>query len=113
MQFVCFLSKIVKVKGAHNKRAVQCFILICCFFNLKMIPGTLCCIRLIEFEETPTSQLTIEEFMKMDLDQECDPPCFTAGLKKKKALQVHIRGPLTNSIRVSALSCSHSWIVKF
>ncbi|XP_070776518.1 transcription factor IIIB 90 kDa subunit-like [Enoplosus armatus] len=46
--------------------------------------------RLIEFEDTPTSQLTIEEFMKMDLDQECDPPCFTAGLMKKKVHQLEI-----------------------
>ncbi|KAM7376405.1 hypothetical protein PAMP_006141 [Pampus punctatissimus] len=46
--------------------------------------------RLTEFEDTPTSQLTIEEFMKMDLDQECDPPCFTAGLKKKKVQQLEI-----------------------
>uniref|UniRef100_A0A3B5AP46 Transcription factor TFIIB cyclin-like domain-containing protein n=1 Tax=Stegastes partitus TaxID=144197 RepID=A0A3B5AP46_9TELE len=44
--------------------------------------------RLVEFEDTPTSQLTIEDFMKVDLDQECDPPCFTAGLKKLKAQQV-------------------------
>uniref|UniRef100_A0A3P8PEL6 B-related factor 1 n=1 Tax=Astatotilapia calliptera TaxID=8154 RepID=A0A3P8PEL6_ASTCA len=46
--------------------------------------------RLTEFEDTPTSQLTIEEFMKVDLDQECDPPCYTAGLKKKKAQQLEI-----------------------
>ncbi|XP_041827582.1 BRF1 RNA polymerase III transcription initiation factor subunit a isoform X2 [Melanotaenia boesemani] len=46
--------------------------------------------RLSEFEETPTSQLTIEEFMKVDLDQECDPPCFTAGLRKKKAQQLEM-----------------------
>ncbi|XP_029316218.1 BRF1 general transcription factor IIIB subunit a, partial [Cottoperca gobio] len=46
--------------------------------------------RLVEFEDTPTSQLTIEEFMKMDLDQECDPPCFTAGLRKKKAHKLEI-----------------------
>uniref|UniRef100_A0A3Q1FK05 Transcription factor TFIIB cyclin-like domain-containing protein n=1 Tax=Acanthochromis polyacanthus TaxID=80966 RepID=A0A3Q1FK05_9TELE len=49
--------------------------------------------RLVEFEDTPTSQLTIEEFMKVDLDQECDPPCFTAGLKKIKAQQVRILTP--------------------
>lgn len=48
----------------------------------------LSCIRLTEFEDTPTSLLTIEEFMKIDLDQECDPPCFTEGLRKKKVLQV-------------------------
>ncbi|XP_035240444.1 transcription factor IIIB 90 kDa subunit-like isoform X1 [Anguilla anguilla] len=40
--------------------------------------------RLTEFEETPTSQLTIDEFMKVDLEQECDPPSFTAGQKKLK-----------------------------
>lgn len=45
-------------------------------------------VRLNEFEATPTSQLTIEEFMRIDLDQECDPPCFTAGLEKKKLQQV-------------------------
>ncbi|KAG7219875.1 hypothetical protein INR49_018808 [Caranx melampygus] len=47
--------------------------------------------RLVEFEDTPTSQLTIEEFMKIDLDQECDPPCFTAGLQKKRFQQVRTR----------------------
>ncbi|XP_072221905.1 BRF1 general transcription factor IIIB subunit a [Leuresthes tenuis] len=46
--------------------------------------------RLVEFEDTPTSQLTIEEFMKVDLDQECDPPCFTAGLMKKKTQQLEM-----------------------
>ncbi|KAF1374395.1 hypothetical protein PFLUV_G00228660 [Perca fluviatilis] len=46
--------------------------------------------RLIEFEDTPTSQLTIEEFLKTDLDEECDPPCFTAGLRKKKVQQLEI-----------------------
>uniref|UniRef100_A0A3Q2QJL9 Transcription factor TFIIB cyclin-like domain-containing protein n=1 Tax=Fundulus heteroclitus TaxID=8078 RepID=A0A3Q2QJL9_FUNHE len=45
--------------------------------------------RLVEFEDTPASQLTVEEFMKVDLDQECDPPCFIAGLKKKKAQEVY------------------------
>uniref|UniRef100_A0A8C7SM68 Transcription factor IIIB 90 kDa subunit n=1 Tax=Oncorhynchus mykiss TaxID=8022 RepID=A0A8C7SM68_ONCMY len=40
--------------------------------------------RLNEFEDTPTSQLTIEEFMKVDLDQECDPPSFIAGQRKKR-----------------------------
>ncbi|XP_034418673.1 BRF1 RNA polymerase III transcription initiation factor subunit a isoform X2 [Cyclopterus lumpus] len=46
--------------------------------------------RLTEFEDTPTSQLTIEEFMKMDLDEECDPPCFTEGLRKKKFYKLEI-----------------------
>ncbi|XP_054913144.1 BRF1 RNA polymerase III transcription initiation factor subunit a [Poeciliopsis prolifica] len=46
--------------------------------------------RLTEFEDTPTSQLTIEEFMRVDLDEECDPPCFTAGLRKNKDQQLKL-----------------------
>ncbi|XP_076002787.1 BRF1 general transcription factor IIIB subunit a [Genypterus blacodes] len=46
--------------------------------------------RLTEFEETPTSHLTVEEFMRMDLDQECDPPSFQAGLRKKKFQQLEV-----------------------
>jgi len=44
--------------------------------------------RLNEFEDTPTSEMTIEEFMQMDLEQECDPPSYTAGLRKQKLKQV-------------------------
>ncbi|KAI1895384.1 hypothetical protein AGOR_G00105740 [Albula goreensis] len=46
--------------------------------------------RLTEFEETPTSQLTIDEFMKVDLEQECDPPSFTAGQRKLKMQQIEL-----------------------
>ncbi|XP_061889834.1 transcription factor IIIB 90 kDa subunit-like isoform X2 [Entelurus aequoreus] len=46
--------------------------------------------RLAEFENTPTSLLTIEEFKKVDLDQECDPPCYTAGIRKKKVQQLEV-----------------------
>ncbi|XP_016325468.1 transcription factor IIIB 90 kDa subunit-like [Sinocyclocheilus anshuiensis] len=44
--------------------------------------------RLNEFEDTPTSELTIEEFLRVDLEQECDPPSYTAGLKKQKLKQI-------------------------
>ncbi|XP_019740487.1 transcription factor IIIB 90 kDa subunit isoform X1 [Hippocampus comes] len=44
--------------------------------------------RLVEFEDTPTSQLTIDEFMKVDLEQECDPPSFTAAQHKTKMQQL-------------------------
>ncbi|XP_057715105.1 transcription factor IIIB 90 kDa subunit-like [Corythoichthys intestinalis] len=46
--------------------------------------------RLNEFTDTPTSLLTVEEFMKVDLDKECDPPCFTAGLLKKRQEQLEV-----------------------
>ncbi|KAM4014314.1 transcription factor IIIB 90 kDa subunit [Anomaloglossus baeobatrachus] len=44
--------------------------------------------RLTEFEDTPTSQLTIDEFMKIDLEKECDPPSFVAGQRKLRLLQL-------------------------
>ncbi|KAM4713707.1 LOW QUALITY PROTEIN: transcription factor IIIB 90 kDa subunit-like [Anableps anableps] len=44
--------------------------------------------RLTEFEDTPTSQLTIDEFMRVDLEQECDPPSFTAGQHRVKMQQL-------------------------
>ncbi|KAG8449342.1 hypothetical protein GDO86_016115 [Hymenochirus boettgeri] len=44
--------------------------------------------RLNEFEDTPTSQLTIDEFMKTDLEKECDPPSFIAGQKKIRMQQL-------------------------
>ncbi|XP_053108512.1 transcription factor IIIB 90 kDa subunit isoform X3 [Hemicordylus capensis] len=44
--------------------------------------------RLTEFEDTPASQLTIDEFMTIDLEEECDPPSFTAGQRKLKIQQL-------------------------
>lgn len=44
--------------------------------------------RLTEFEDTPTSQLTVDEFMKIDLEGECDPPSYTAGQRKLRMKQV-------------------------
>lgn len=44
--------------------------------------------RLNEFEDTPTSELTIDEFMRVDLDQECDPPSFKDGQRKLRLQKV-------------------------
>ncbi|KAH3854171.1 hypothetical protein DPMN_096710 [Dreissena polymorpha] len=49
--------------------------------------------RLIEFEETPSSQLTIEEFQTIDLEEEQDPPCFTEGKRRAKKLQEQSKLP--------------------
>ena len=40
--------------------------------------------RLGDFKDTPSSRLTIEEFLKIDLEQEHDPPSFTESKKKAK-----------------------------
>lgn len=42
--------------------------------------------RLGDFKDTASSRLTIEEFLKIDLEQEHDPPSFTEA--KRKAKQV-------------------------
>ncbi|XP_049646505.1 transcription factor IIIB 90 kDa subunit isoform X2 [Suncus etruscus] len=44
--------------------------------------------RLTEFEDTPTSQLTVDEFMKVDLEEECDPPSYTAGQRRLRVKQL-------------------------
>lgn len=62
------------------------------------------CLRLTEFEDTPTSQLTIDEFMKIDLEEECDPPSYTAGQRKLRMKQVAARLPV--ALRFSASICS-------
>ncbi|XP_030369291.1 transcription factor IIIB 90 kDa subunit isoform X2 [Scaptodrosophila lebanonensis] len=40
--------------------------------------------RLSEFAETPSSGLTLEEFMTVDLEREQDPPSFKAARKKDR-----------------------------
>ncbi|XP_026314958.1 transcription factor IIIB 90 kDa subunit [Hyposmocoma kahamanoa] len=40
--------------------------------------------RLMEFGETPSSALTLEEFMTVDLEEEQDPPAFRAARKRDK-----------------------------
>lgn len=42
------------------------------------------CFRLIEFGDTPSSALTLDEFMNVDLEEEQDPPSFKAARKKDK-----------------------------
>ncbi|KAI5108417.1 BRF1, RNA polymerase III transcription initiation factor a, partial [Silurus meridionalis] len=44
--------------------------------------------RLSEFEDTPTSELTIDEFMRVDLEQECDPPSFKDGQRKTRLQKI-------------------------
>lgn len=53
----------------------------CVLMRLKFVD------RLTEFGETPTSRLTLEEFMNIDLEEEQDPPSYRAARKKHK-LQV-------------------------
>lgn len=40
--------------------------------------------RLEEFEATPSSNLTTQEFMKVDLEGEADPPAYTQARKKAR-----------------------------
>uniref|UniRef100_A0A8K9XZW4 Transcription factor TFIIB cyclin-like domain-containing protein n=1 Tax=Oncorhynchus mykiss TaxID=8022 RepID=A0A8K9XZW4_ONCMY len=60
--------------------------------------------RLNEFEDMPNSQLTIEEFIKVDLDQECDPPSFIAGQRNKRMKLVR-----RNCREDTTTCCSSAW----
>ncbi|XP_063958999.1 transcription factor IIIB 90 kDa subunit-like [Lytechinus pictus] len=44
--------------------------------------------RLSEFEETPSGKLTIDEFHKIDLEEEQDPPSFKRGRRNAKLAQL-------------------------
>ncbi|XP_031570218.1 transcription factor IIIB 90 kDa subunit-like [Actinia tenebrosa] len=55
--------------------------------------------RLGEFKDTPSSQLTIDEFQKIDLEEEQDPPSFTHARKKAKQQAEDLNNPeFTNQI---------------
>ena len=47
--------------------------------------------RLGDFKDTASSRLTIDEFLKIDLEQEHDPPSYLEA-KKKARLKVCVRG---------------------
>ena len=40
--------------------------------------------RLGDFRDTPSSRLTIDEFLKVDLEQEHDPPSYIEAKRKAK-----------------------------
>ena len=40
--------------------------------------------RLVDFKDTPSSRLTIEEFLKIDLEQEHDPPSYAEAKRRTK-----------------------------
>lgn len=50
--------------------------------------------RLSEFGDTPTSRLTLDQFMTINLEEEEDPPCFKAARKKQIA-------PITKEVETS------------
>ena len=58
------------------------------------------CARLGDFKDTPSSRLTIDEFLKIDLEQEHDPPCFLEA--KKRSKQQQIAYSQTQGVRYSA-----------
>lgn len=65
--------------------------------------------RLVEFGDTPTSALTLEEFMTVDLEEEQDPPSFKAARRKdKERLQKVI-----NNMYISTFSSSWEFVLSF
>ena len=60
------------------------------------------CARLGDFNDTPSSRLTIDEFLKIDLEQEHDPPCFLEAKKRSKQQQIAYSNQ-TQRVRYSEL----------
>ena len=56
--------------------------------------------RLGDFKDTASSRLTIDEFLKIDLEQEHDPPSFNEAKKKSKQQQI-----VSQCITITTLLC--------
>ena len=56
------------------------------------------CFRLTEFDCTPSSRLTINEFMEIDLEAEHDPPAFINNRIKAKLQQLESEAGGMNTI---------------
>ncbi|KDR17775.1 Transcription factor IIIB 90 kDa subunit [Zootermopsis nevadensis] len=69
--------------------------------------------RLIEFGETPSSSLTLDEFMTVDLEEEQDPPSFKAARKKdRERLQKSNEGMIPYKMIASKIFPNyHFWII--
>lgn len=64
--------------------------------------------RLLEFGDTPSSALTLEEFMTVDLEEEQDPPAFRAARKRDKERLQKVN--YIDVIRVIEFIIHHSFI---
>lgn len=56
--------------------------------------------RLMEFGDTPSSALTLDEFMTVDLEEEQDPPAFKAARKKDRERLQRVRAILLNNFTI-------------
>ena len=45
--------------------------------------------RLVDFGKTASSKLTVDEFNKIDLEEEADPPSFTKARQRAKQAQIY------------------------
>ena len=70
--------------------------------------------RLGDFQDTPSSQLTIDEFQKIDLEEEQDPPSFTQARKRAKQQMEELNSfeELVSWHRTCYQETSHSGMIK-
>lgn len=73
------MSKVVKVNQATIRNRYLIFCLKC-----EAVHVTLILLRLLDFKDTPSSRLTIEDFLQINLEQEHDPPSYSEARKKPK-----------------------------
>lgn len=55
----------------------------------------------MEFGDTPSSALTLDEFMTVDLEEEQDPPAFKAARKKDRERLQRVRISLSFNCNIS------------
>lgn len=55
--------------------------------------------RLLEFSDTPSGELTLDEFMAIDLEEEQDPPCYKEARRKHKETQAEETPETTQEIQ--------------
>lgn len=61
--------------------------------------------RLIEFGETPSSALTLDEFMTVDLEAEQDPPAFKVARKRDKERIQNVKIQMEYRCEIMFLTC--------
>ena len=66
--------------------------------------------RLGDFKDTASSRLTIDEFLKIDLEQEHDPPSFNEAKKRSKQQLYPVSGRYSLFTLHSVLGPTHDGI---
>jgi len=83
LDYLCYIALLVAARLHNFNRSVKEIAKV-----VKLSEGTIRK-RLGDFKDTASSRLTIDEFLKIDLEQEHDPPSFNEAKKRSKQQQLY------------------------